>query len=683
MHPFAVKAKLKAISLAKRWRAPMAVRPTDEFYEKHWRGYLSGQIDGSQPISRSFFIDSDDVKQVIRAYDRYFPESRKRIIASADEVIANVHDLLGSGKVRLDDEINWHQDFKTGYVWPQKSYDRIQLVDLSNNADVKVPWELSRLQFTVDLGRAFWFTSDSRYADKYIELLSDWEDANPIDIGVNWSCSMEVAIRAINMIWSLQLFCHHEGFATTIAPKIVRLLYYHARHIERNLEITTTGANSNHLISNYMGLYYIGLLLPEFDAAQEWHRVGKEGLEREIAEQVYEDGSDYECSTSYHRLVLEMFLSSFILGFKNDDGFSDFYISRLKSMIGFSAAMTGKSGKTPLIGDNDDGCVVKLGCSDPADHCGLVATGNELFGLNLKIGARESEEQIFYLQDTGKNRREPKRAVGSQLFSDGGYGIVRTDNFHLTFNLSTPSPGNFGGHKHNDLLSITLEIDGKALLVDPGTACYTSDESRRNLSRSTSMHNTMMVDGEEQNRFLPKRLFYLYPDGQIVKTLWTNDGELIVASAMHTGYRRLPGRPEHTRSIYCHPPGKRLIVIDQLCSDDDDLAHEAAIHWLTPAAAELTAGGVCRVSGTGGSSLWLETYTRSPGSVQVRPSEYFPRYGVTEGARQIQAVMVDHTPLEIVTSISYGDTINSNSDLISAAHIDMRRMALRRQEFGQ
>ena len=41
-------------------------------------------------------------------------------------------------------------------------------------------------------------------------------------------------------------------------------------------------------------------------------------LESEIRKQVYEDGCDFEASTCYHRLVLELFLYSALLGKKRD-----------------------------------------------------------------------------------------------------------------------------------------------------------------------------------------------------------------------------------------------------------------------------------------------------------------------------------------------------------------------------
>ena len=53
-------------------------------------------------------------------------------------------------------------------------------------------------------------------------------------------------------------------------------------------------------------------------------------------------------------------------------------------------------------------------------------------------------------------------------------------------------------------------MDGVPVIVDPGSYVYTSDPDARNLFRSTRSHNTISVDGEEQNEFRPDWLFRMF-----------------------------------------------------------------------------------------------------------------------------------------------------------------------------
>ena len=61
-----------------------------------------------------------------------------------------------------------------------------------------------------------------------------------------------------------------------------------------------------------------------------------------------------EGSTSYHRLVLELFAYSAMLT-KNQNKFSDEFLERLEKMFHFSYYIQDDSGKIPQIGDNDSG----------------------------------------------------------------------------------------------------------------------------------------------------------------------------------------------------------------------------------------------------------------------------------------------------------------------------------------
>ncbi|MEX2089422.1 MAG: hypothetical protein WEB62_06590, partial [Bacteroidota bacterium] len=68
----------------------------------------------------------------------------EEILAEAQDVLENRFETLGSGKVDLGANINWHQDFKSGKEWPVRHLTVDEILDLGNPSDIKVPWELSR-----------------------------------------------------------------------------------------------------------------------------------------------------------------------------------------------------------------------------------------------------------------------------------------------------------------------------------------------------------------------------------------------------------------------------------------------------------------------------------------------------------------------------------------------------------
>ncbi|WP_373565591.1 heparinase II/III family protein, partial [Staphylococcus aureus] len=89
----------------------------------------------------------------------------------AENALAHRVDLLGSGPKELGTQIEWHTDFKTGLSWPPRYFSDIDYNNLGRPSDVKVPWELSRLQWLIPVGQAFLLTRDDRYAAEVRDVL--------------------------------------------------------------------------------------------------------------------------------------------------------------------------------------------------------------------------------------------------------------------------------------------------------------------------------------------------------------------------------------------------------------------------------------------------------------------------------------------------------------------------------
>lgn len=606
-----------------------------------------------------------------------FPDACRQIVKSADNALAHTFDLLGSSPIFLGRDINWHLDFKSGVRWPIRPYHQIRIVNFDDTSDIKVPWELSRLQFLVDLGRAFLLTGNQAYKKEFEAILGDWEKSNPVDKGINWACSMEAAIRAINIIWGIYLF------GNEISPqrlcRAIKLLYYHALHIEQNLEIVSAGANSNHLIANYQGLFFIGTLFPEFDRSARWRKLSLDGLEAQIREQVLPDGVDYECSTSYHRLVLEMFLSAFILGRINSQSFSEIFRERLHRMIHFSAALTAPSGLVPLIGDNDDGFIVKLSTDNPADHRPLIDIGLLMFGERIPLAVPISQERLWYFGKESLVAFKTARNSRSRLFKESGYGVISGDDFHLVFNAAAIPGQSFGGHKHNDLLSFTLEIGGESYLIDPGTFCYSADYRQRNASRSVNNHNTVAIDGAEQNRFWEKRLFYLVNDAKTNINLWASFDNCAVISASQTGYGRLDDKIAHKRTVWVSLVSGSLHVLDEFSGRAGSL-HTFDHSFITPVTAVTSSGRSTAVlRGSQNKRLIIKALENDLLEFIIEPANYSPRYGIRLPATKIIYRYQARLPFKIFTMMapcskqSYGSAGLEDEDRLRLAAYDIKK----------
>ncbi len=56
-----------------------------------------------------------------------------------------------------------------------------------------------------------------------------------------------------------------------------------------------------------------------------------------------------------------------------------------------------------------------------------------------------------------------------------------------------------GSHTHCDKLSFVFRLGADEVFCDSGSRCYTRSAELRNLDRSTRAHNTLVIDGADQN----------------------------------------------------------------------------------------------------------------------------------------------------------------------------------------
>jgi len=478
---------------------------------------------------------------ITREFHRLDDEGKRKVIEKADDLGNHTFDLLGSGPVNLGSDINWHQDFKSGKVWPNVRISRITY-DFSGGFDIKVPWELSRFQYVSTLGYAYRITGDKKYPQIFVNLVNDWIQKNKVARGVNWKTAMDSAIRACNFIAGWYFFRQSLAWSDDFSRIFFASLADHGRFIIENLEVG--GVKSNHYLSDITGLLFLGVLFPELKGAEKWKEKGLKSLEEEMRTQVYEDGVDFEASIPYHRLAAELFGFSALLCKTNGIELSEYFLHKLAKMFEFTKQYTKPNGLAPQIGDNDDGRLFIFEGDyvswDRRDHRHLLRLYEELYGKKLIYwGSTPIESKL--------SGPDPDRGNRSLGFSEAGIYIMRSEKLYCIVDCGSNGQGGNGGHAHNDTLSFELHAAGRDFIVDPGSYIYTADPKERNRFRSTQMHNTVMTDGEEMNHLSAKTLFALANDAVPKINKWISDPRHDYLDAEHSGYKRLSNPITHRR----------------------------------------------------------------------------------------------------------------------------------------
>ncbi|HEX8746015.1 MAG TPA: alginate lyase family protein [Pyrinomonadaceae bacterium] len=499
--------------------------------------------------------------------EHLFHEEAKRLILEAARVTdESAWPLLGFGEKRFGDPVEWRRDPLSGYEWPLVFHSDVSF-SRNDGSDVRVLWELNRLNQLLTLARAYRLTRDEGFAREFFRQAESWREQNPVGLGANWSCAMEAALRAVNLLAAFEIFRHSREMTAPRLLMLLTTLHQHGAHIRRNLEFSHI-ATSNHYLSDVVGLLWLGLMLPEMEDAREWRRFGLREMLREMDKQVLSDGADFEASTGYHRLVLELFLYSFLLCRENKVEIEERYWLKLRQMFDYMRAYLKPEGTAPLIGDTDSGRVLPMRHRAANDHAFLLAIGAALFNEpRFKMKGNAPEELFWILGEDCARAFEALECAeemeGSRGFPHAGTYVMRERDLYLIFNASGVGARGRGSHGHNDALALEVSACGTSFIIDPGTYVYTADLEERNLFRSTRYHSTVEVDGEEQNSTDMRTPFVLGNEAQPRVLEWKTARDFDFIKAEHRGYARLREPVTCTRSVKFDKRERLWLVEDE------------------------------------------------------------------------------------------------------------------------
>jgi hypothetical protein len=493
--------------------------------------------------ARSLSFTEAQQEALRKLYATRFSDEKQRLVAELERVLRHEFDLLGSGPVQIGPAIDWHLDFKSGGRFPSDVPSQaIDYVQLDQPSDVKLPWELSRGQHLTRLGQAWVLTRDARASREFEEEVRSWIEANPPGYGVNWACTMDVALRAVSWIWALTLFEDAE-FSDGFREVLFHSLHQHAVWIPEHLELGEV--NGNHFLSDALGMIALGTAFDATAEGRRWRDEGARLFEEEILQQSTPDGAGIEGSVPYHRLVLEIFLVGRRFLAAAGSPPSAAFDERLARMLDFVEAYVTPEGLSPVVGDADDGRALILGRDDLRDHCALLSTGAVLFrcGSFRERAGRFHEDTLWLLGPESVeifDALADSPGVGTRGFPDSGFFVLRSAAQYLFVDAGPVGFKGHGGHGHNDCLSFEWHAFGRPVLTDSGAFVYTASPEWRNRFRSTAFHNAIRIDGAEINRYPSElALWSLRNDAVPYGVALETGATLDVLTASHTGYRRL------------------------------------------------------------------------------------------------------------------------------------------------
>ena len=397
--------------------------------------------------------------------------------------------------------------------------------------DNELRWQLHRHKWFVPMGRAYRVSGDEKYAIEWTKQYIDWIRKNPYagdeeNKRFAWR-PLEVSHRLQDQPQQFQLFIDSPAFTPEFLTEFLVNYHRHAQHIMGNWS-----KQGNHLLFEAQRMICAGSFFPEFANAEKWRNSGVEILNREIGVQVYEDGAQYELCPHYHLASIEIFIKALevadLNGFRNV--FPQSYIDTIEKMIMFYANISYPDYTNPCFSD-----------------ARLVSKKNMVNSFKSWSKVFPENQAIKYWATEGAEGALPENlSIG---YLNSGFFVFRNgwDNEAIQMVVKAGPPAFW--HNQPDNGTFELWYDGKILFQDSGSYVYGGDQSvmeMREMFRSTSMHNTLVLNGKNIENTDSKTL------------LWKPEGNIQILVTENQSYEKL----KHRRSIF-FVDGQYFVIVDE------------------------------------------------------------------------------------------------------------------------
>ncbi len=582
------------------------------------------------------FVDIQERAAIVTRAKRDFSAAVRSDCSLADEILGDRLVLLSQQFSPARADFDWQADPEGGRLWPTDILDDADAVR-GVNADVKLVWEVNRLQFLTVLARAYAYTEKEQYGNTCVDIARRWILSNPHPRGVNWASNLEVAVRGLSLTWTLDMLAGTPALTDDDARLWLASLRQHIEHLYANLSVYTDP--TNHLIGEAAALAVLCIRFPEWDPSARLRERALSVLAKELARQVHSDGMSREQSTSYQRFVIDFCLQVIRIADRNGIALPATIRPTTRRMLDALAEFVGASGHAPQIGDSDGARGLPFFDGEFWDFRGVQEQGASVLKSSQGTAAATNNDAVLWLGgafgssdefqgESAGAAKGPRSAdiatAASSILPTGGYAFLRDPSdggdSRLIFDCGPLGLAPHASHGHADLLSIIVDVSGREFLVDTGTYAYYDTQNRRAYFRSTRAHNTVEIGGRGQADPFDPFKWLNYTAAAI--TDHRLDETVSYVEAVHHGYRRLRSPVTHRRGVLGLAGG--WIVIDWLkgrhvmafTGISVERANESTVHLRTPSG-EL---------GLDVSDLALPGHEHTT-SVHFETAPYSPNYG--------------------------------------------------------
>ncbi len=417
-------------------------------------------------------------------------------------------------------------------------------------------WAFNRHQFLLCLAQAYLITGEEKYAQGYVELITNFIEDQPISSenrNTTWRI-LEIGFRTERWLKSLYML---QGSAA-LTDDVLNTIYQSMRVHETTLldENKPYNYSTNWGVFENFGLFLYGCLLPHNDDTARALKDSLAYLNRELHTQIQTDGMQVESSALYHNEVLRVMLEVILFARRLNLALPAGFVAQVRKMADASRYLAKPDGTQLLYGDSD---VQHL---DTPWQLAAVVFADGSFKQKGAAALTYENAWLFSRHDAaiynGLTVRDP--AQQSIALESSGHYVLRS-SWQRDANMLHMHCGQIGsGHGHSDLLHVDWIVGGKDVLVDAGRYTYV-DKPERYQFKMMPAHNTLMVDGIDPHHYATSWNLTTVVD-ELKSSLQTGPGFEFFEGG-HDGYMKLDNPVYVTRKVL-HLQPDIYLLIDQV-----------------------------------------------------------------------------------------------------------------------
>tara|TARA_B110000008_G_scaffold52524_1_gene51740 strand:+ start:1635 stop:3296 length:1662 start_codon:yes stop_codon:yes gene_type:complete len=439
------------------------------------------------------------------------------------------------------------------------------------------------------------------------DLIDLWIDENPVGMGNGWE-PYPSSLRIVNWIkWALAGNLMEERWLHSLVIQV--------RFLFQNLETHLMG---NHLFANAKALMFAGCFFNS-NEAKSWRETGHKIIKQELAEQLLDDGGNFELSTMYHLIFLEDLLDLYNLHSTYGDLLAEEFKDNISSMFYWLAVMCHPDEEISFFND------AALGISPSVAE--IRNYGEKLLGNDSSVLINVEFSEFSFIE-----------------LPDSGYSRVQIHPMVTIIDRAAIGPDYLPGHAHADTLSFEMSLFGQRVIVNSGTSVYGSNADRKH-ERSTAAHSTVMIDNQDSSEVWSG--FRVARRARVFNYCNNHFDRVIRLSACHDGYKRLSGDPVHCREWLFD---KGLVTI----TDKIEGSGVHKVESILPLHPEIKIKSLERDYATievDGNSVVIKV--DGSGELYEHNSSYHPEFGLSVKNKHLVYYCHEKLPIKIIIRIQW------------------------------